>query len=105
MRPWLLFLCSILAFATGAVQMGNAIAFNHIMDPSSPWFFLGMLAAFTGSALVRQERRLRALEDELARFQTSRAESVAGHESTRRDAFCQALAKVPPVEPAEEDRW
>jgi hypothetical protein len=83
MKPWTLFLCSILAFATGAVQLSLSIASNRPPDTTSPWFFLGMFASFTGSSLVLHERRLRALETEVARLQGSRAGAATESGSTQ----------------------
>jgi hypothetical protein len=65
MAPWLLFLFSVMAFVIGAVHLALAIASNRSGEISGPWFFLGMLAAWTGSALVAQQRRLRELEAEV----------------------------------------
>jgi hypothetical protein len=68
MSPLSLFLFAVIAFAVGAVHLVLAIASNRSAEISGPWFFLGMLASWTGSVLGVQQRRLRDLEDEVARL-------------------------------------
>ena len=77
MRPWYLFLFAGLACLIGAVHLGGAIATNRTGELAGPWFFLGLLASWAGSLLVAQDRRLGALEAEVARLRTISAEPGA----------------------------
>ena len=67
-----LFYFAAMAFVLGFVHLALKIASNQSGEISGPWFFLGILAAWSGSALVTQQRRLRVLEDEVAQFREGR---------------------------------
>ena len=69
MAPWSLILFAVMAFVLGTIKLALAISSNQLAEPSVLWFFLGMLAAWTGSALLGQQRRLRDLETEVRRIQ------------------------------------
>jgi hypothetical protein len=67
-----LFYFAAMAFVLGFVHLALKVASNKSAEISGPWFFLGMLAAWSGSALFTQQRRLQALEDEVAQLRKRR---------------------------------
>jgi hypothetical protein len=70
MNHYYLLFFTATTFAVGAVHLGLAAT-----QSAMPWFAVAVLAAWAGSALGVQERRLRALEEEVARLRHTHEET------------------------------